>query len=610
LDPLLRARQEYERGAFGRAVEILGKSEDTESLLLRGVCLARERRFEEAKEVFGQLLEGAPDNFEALTWMSLLNKNRQGIGEAVKYAERAIQVRPDDAAGHGNLGSCYLYLRQPGAAIHAFSRAVELAPDSPEHRHNLGLAFQMDHNHREAIAQFRLAISLAPQAPQSYLALAGQYMQFGIAGKAIECLNQGLLLAPNSASMHTSMAAAFAMIRNDDAAEAHYRKAMELSLDAKAAYASWLVNQGRFDDANALYGELKQQKTLQGLAYYGIMQSRKLTPEDGEFLREMEDARNDPGLAPVSELHLNYALGRAYEQLKQYEQAMASFDRANELAFSIHNAGHPMDLDRMKRDREAVRAYFEAMGANTEGATGGPSPIFIVGMIRSGTTLLEQIVSSHRSVAPAGELRFWVEECAALVAGKGKPLNELAAEYREYGELIAGKAERFTDKMPLNFASLGIIQRCLPDARFIHIRRHPIDTCLSIYSTYFGNGPQFAYSRANIVAYYQQYLETMDFWRNAIPSGVFLEIDYEELIAQPETVIPEIINFCGLPWDEACLHHDQNNAPINTPSRWQARQPMYQSSMDRWKRYEPWLGEFSRLVPASFVDVLPNSGRF
>jgi hypothetical protein len=206
-------------------------------------------------------------------------------------------------------------------------------------------------------------------------------------------------------------------------------------------------------------------------------------------------------------------------------------------------------------------------------------------------------------VHSAGELQFWTEETVRLAFGIGMEdhpsLEALADEYLTYIEQLAGKSGRITDKMPLNFAYAGVIHRALPGARFIHIRRHPVDTCLSIYTTYYGAGPRFAYNKSNIVAYYREYLRVMGYWRERLPSDRLFELDYEDLISDPQSVIPRIVEFCGLPWDESCLHHDRNESAINTPSRWQARQPIYRTSVERWRRFEPWLGEFAELLQAS-----------
>lgn len=588
-------RRLFERGQYGEAIKLLNRRQEDyplepDALLLLGVCLARDRKVAEAKAIFLQLVSGDPNHFEALTWLALLSKNQTDISDALTFARRAIEVHPEDAAGYGTLGGCYLYLREAGPAIDAFRCAVERDPSVAEHHHNLGLAHQMAGRHREAIAEFKKAIELAPDAAQTYLVLAAQYSLFGIAGGALETLQTGLVHLPNSAALHTAIANAYTMVRNEDAAEHHHRRAMALSPDARGGFASWLIAQGRFEESEEIFSSLKADPRQRTFAYYGLMQSRKA---DSEFVREMETEANQ-ALPPISELYVNYALGKAKDQLKDYEGSMAHYDRANRVAFQIHNAGFPIDPDQLRKEMKRVTAAFESMPPGSSSL----APIFIIGMIRSGTTLLEQIVSSHSQVAAAGELRFWIEEGARLAANpSGTGLDALAKEYAEYTELIAGKSERITDKMPLNFAYAGLILRALPNAKFIHIRRNPIDTCLSIYTTYFAKGPQYAYSKANIVNYYRQYLEAMSYWRTQLPTESLLEIDYEDLISDPSSAVPRVITFCDLPWEEACLHHEKNEAAINTPSRWQARQPIYATSMERWRKFEPWLGEFAELKP-------------
>ncbi|HWD38759.1 MAG TPA: sulfotransferase [Fimbriimonas sp.] len=595
------ARQHYEQGAFGRALELLDRIErpTDHSILLRGVCLARIGHRDEAKSVFQGLLSKDPRSYEALTWMALLCKNRVEIEQAVRYAEQAVEVKPDDAAGYSTLGGCYLYMRRPQEAIGAFAHAAELAPDVAEHHHNLGLAYQIVRNNRAAVEQFREAIRLAPQAVQTYLVLAAHYSVFGLAGKAMEVLSQALIYSPESPELHAAIAQAYSGIRNDEAAERHFQKAMALAPDAKGAYAVWLINQGRFDEAAEIYERMLSKRQDRPLAFYGLTQAGK--PIGQDLLKEMQSASSGNQLPLGVEMLVNYALGKLAEKSRDYETAMRHYDSANGAAFRVHNEGNPIDPAQWPKDRAKTSRCYERLPKLPRDAASKGAPIFIIGMIRSGTTLMEQIISSHPLVAPAGELRFWIEQSAVLAATEGEVtperLADTANEYATYTQLIAGESDFITDKMPLNFAYAGIIHCALPDARFVHIKRNPIDTCLSIYTTYFGKGPEFAYKKSNIVAYYRHYLDTMEEIRRILPSDRLLEIEYEELIANPTSVIPAIIEFCGLPWDEACLHHERNDAPINTPSRWQARQPLYKTSTERWRKYEPWLGEFAGLLP-------------
>ena len=597
------ARQLHDRGAFAQAADLLltipedNRSQD-DGLLL-AVCLARLKRTQEAQTLFSQLLEKAPNCFEAVTWMAVLKKNRQDIKSAFDFANRAIQMEPKNAIGYGTLGACHLYERQAEEAIQAFEKAIRLAPDVAEHEHNLGLAYLMAHQHGKAITHLRQAIKLNPLNPNSYTVLASAYTLFGMAGKSIDCLSEGLSLIPNSASLHVAAAASFAMIHNEVAAEAHYRRALELSPGTRGAYATWLLNIGKFSQANEIFEEMILDDSDPAFAYYGIMQSHKLTESDTSLITKMEALLKKGGLRSGSEMYLQYALGRAEEQRQNFEKAMSHFNSANRLAYAINHAGHPTDPAEFPQQNAQVKELFEALAKQKVSGNSDATPIFIIGMIRSGTTLLDQIVSSHPAVASGGELRFWIEETLRIVATvktlTGEELVALSEEYVRYMRLLADDAVHITDKMPLNFAYAGVIHAALPSARFIHIRRNPIDTCLSIYTTYFGQGALFAYNKQNIVDYYKEYLRMMEYWRAQLPSDRLLEIDYEELIASPESVIPKVIEFCGLPWDDACLHHDQNQSAINTPSRWQARQPIYSSSIAKWKKYELWLEEFAEL---------------
>ena len=607
---LQSAHRAYGAGAFARALKALEQiPEDArgnrEYLLLYGACLARMRRGPEAVDRFAKLLAIDPDCHEALTWMAVLKRNPENIEEALGYARRAVALRPDDASGHGSLGSTYLSAQRPAEAIVAFERAVELVPDVAEHRHNLALAYLKAYRHDEGIAELREAIALAPRSPQNYLVLASTYAQFGMAGDAIECLLAGLDHLPDAAALHTALAQAFASIRNDEAAERHHRRALELSPEGRSGYATWLLNQGRFGEANTFLEEMLKDGSDPAFGSYGLMQSRKLTDSEADtaFVGEMEGRLRDPRLQPKGAMYLRYALGRAEEQRKRYGEAMAHFDEANRLAQRIYHAGRPLAPTRFAEENDQVRTLVEAMRDQPPASNPTESPIFIIGMIRSGTTLLDQIVSSHPAVASGGELRFWIEEGRRLAVQSAVPsdpqLRALAEEYVTYAQLLAGSAERITDKMPLNFAYAGLIHQALPNARFLHIRRHPIDIALSIWTTFFGQGPLFAYDKANIVAYYREYERSMAHWRATLPSDRLYELDYEALIADPSSVIPRVIEFLGLPWDDACLHHDQNQSAINTPSRWQARQPIYRTSVERWRRYEPWLSEFKDLEPAT-----------
>ena len=229
-------------------------------------------------------------------------------------------------------------------------------------------------------------------------------------------------------------------------------------------------------------------------------------------------------------------------------------------------------------------------------------PVFILGMPRSGTTLVEQILSSHPHVAAGGELPFW----SKVSRSRGSSANELsdalglaksAEDYRVLLAELGPGARRVTDKWPLNFEQIGLILTGLPDARIIHCRRHPVDTCLSMFFQNFWEGNEFAWDRGDLVFFYRQYERLMAHWRRVLPPDQLLELDYEKLIANREAETRRVLAFVGLDRDDACLAHERNTRVVKTASVWQARQPIYTTSVERWRRYEPWLGELRALLP-------------
>jgi hypothetical protein len=230
--------------------------------------------------------------------------------------------------------------------------------------------------------------------------------------------------------------------------------------------------------------------------------------------------------------------------------------------------------------------------------------VLILGMPRSGTTLVEQIISNHPGVRAGGELHFWNERGAAWhqsdEAGADAPfLAKAAADYLGVLRAIAPKAKRVTDKMPFNFLWAGLIHVAFPRAVIIHCRRAAVDTALSIHQTHFHPSLAFPTGGAELVSYFCSYQRLVGHWRSVLPQDRFIEVDYEDLTGAPEPVIRRIIAACGLAWDEACLRPESNQRAVRTPSKWQARQAIYRNSVARWRRYEPWLGPLRPLVDGS-----------
>jgi tetratricopeptide (TPR) repeat protein len=376
--------------------------------------------------------------------------------------------------------------------------------------------------------------------------------------------------------------------RPSPGAEAHLRQGQLLS------------EAGRFDEAAECFERSIELDPHDAAAYHGLVTSRKLTEQDAPLLARMEKQLGAAGTPPEQQMTFHFALGKALDDLRQYADAAAHFDAANRIRAALS----PFDRADFVRQIDGLiasftRGFFQAQAAL---GAGDEIPVLVLGMPRSGTTLVERIVSSHPKVAGGGELRFWRESRSRLAGASAASRARVAAEVREdYLRLLRSLgpgALRVTDKMPFNFLWLGLVHLLLPRARIVHCRRDALDTCLSIYQTQFTDNWGFAGDRGDLVAYYRQYARLMDHWRAVLPADRLLEVHYEEVTAAPEAAARRLIAFCGLPWDEGCVQPELNPGAVSTASKWQARQPIYRTSVERWRHYEPWLGELRELADA------------
>ena len=355
---------------------------------------------------------------------------------------------------------------------------------------------------------------------------------------------------------------------------------------------------GRFDEARACFERAIAIAPLLAGSYYDLVRCRRVTSDDG-LLRQMQGALTTPGLEAAQRHRLHLAIGKAADDLGDYALAMQHFDAADAVrrdSSSFDSAAFSTEIDRL-----IARCTREWITRAHELGCGDATPVLIIGMPRSGTTLVEQIVSMHPEVGAGDELNFWNQRGAEWhrsgAAGDERPfLAKGAADYLRVLRAIAPKAVRVTDKMPFNFLWAGLIHRAFPRAVIIHCRRAAVDTALSIHQTHFHPTLAFPTGGAELVAYFRSYQRLIDHWRSVLPADRFIDVDYQELTRAPEPVIRRIIAACGLAWDDACLRPECNPRAVKTPSKWQTRQPIYRTSVARWRRYEPWLGPLRALV--------------
>ena len=368
---------------------------------------------------------------------------------------------------------------------------------------------------------------------------------------------------------------------------------------AEAALADVLSAQGQFAEAIRHYDRAVAIDPRGFISWIGLAGAMKFAEADRPRLAAMQSVLALDGLSDKQRMALHSAIGKACDDLGDYQDAMAHFDAANRIRYLDARFDQPGFTDYVER---MIKHFTpELFSERAELGTTDETPLLIVGMPRSGTTLVEQIVSRQPAIAAGGELVYWTSlavppETADAADFTQESARALATAYLDVLRRISGAASRVTDKMPSNFLRLGLIHLLLPNARLIHCRRNPIDTCLSIYATLFDGKMDFAASKAALALYYKQYARLMNHWRKVLPPDRFTEVEYETLIANREVETRRLIAFTGLDWDEACLQPERNERVLKTASVWQARQPVYASSVERWRRYEPWLGELAALA--------------
>jgi tetratricopeptide (TPR) repeat protein len=534
--------------------------------------------------------------------------------DAIAPLRDAARLEPSNPIIQHDLGLACLEVGRVPDAIAALQRAVASNPRYTDAYFRLGIALEKLGNIRGAIVAYDRATALLPSLTEAWFRAGALVHTLGHRDEAIGRFRRAAATGGKTSFGRLGKARALLTEERNQEAELVLRKT--LALDPSNAMAHDLLGNllsefGRFDEARECFQRAITIAPLLAGSYYDLVRCRRVTSDDDGLVQRMETALATPGLEAAQRLRLHLAMGKAADDLGDYALAMQHLDAADAVrrdSLVFDSAAFSIEIDRL-----IARCTPEMMARAPELGSSGATPVLIVGMPRSGTTLVEQIVSMHPEVEGGGELNFWNERGAAWhrsgADGNETPfLAKAAADYLGELRAIAPKAARVTDKMPFNFLWAGLIHLTFPRAIIIHCRRAAVDTALSIHQTHFHPGLAFPTGGAELVAYFRSYHRLTDHWRSVLPADCFLEVDYEELTRAPEPAIRRIIAACGLPWHDACLHPEANPRAVKTPSKWQTRQPIYRTSVARWRRYEPWLGPLRALVDdASELD--PGSAR-
>lgn len=531
---------------------------------------------------------------------SLLRAGR--YEDAIAPLQQAARLVPYNPSVLSDLGLANLYCRRPPVAIDWFTRSLALRPNFAATHYHLGTALEQTGDDEAAVAAYRRAIALNPKLAKAHNRVATYLLAKGRRREAAEAYNQAAAAAGDT--IFGRLCRVRALMARDHTSEAEERLRHLIarhpsSSEAHALLGNLLAECGHFDEA-ATHLERSIALAPRDVSGYALLVlSRRLTEADRPLISGMLSRLEDGDLAELDRMKLHFALGKALDDLADYAGAMQHFDAANQVRYRSTR----FDRNELERriDRLISRFTCAFFAGNRAIGRDDETPVMVLGMPRSGTTLTERIISSHSRVGGGGELDFWNEHAPAWVEAETGRLaataDRLCTDYRRLLRSVAPDAARVTDKMPFNFLWLGLIHLIFPNARIVHCRRNPIDTCLSIYTNLFAMRWEFGSDRGDLAFYYRQYLRLMDHWRSVLPPARLLDVDYEDLTADPEGTARRLIAFCGLDWDPACLQPERNRDAVRTASVWQARQPIYRRSVERWRHYEPWLGELRQLVP-------------
>jgi tetratricopeptide (TPR) repeat protein len=638
---------------LGVSLNALGRTDEATASLLQAIALApsvasyhanlgevlrQQCRSVEAELALLSAIDLDPTNAQALNNLGIIHFERKQFEAAADYYRRALTSRPVMAEAHNNLGNALRVAGDPAGAMQAYQDALTHRETYPEAYNNLGTLLQQDGRAEEAERALKKAIAQNPHYAEAHNNLAQLYAAQDRDVDALRVLGEALKFAPDN--VQTLLITARIQNRRGNFAPAEQGVRTALKHDPECVDALILLGQvlhetDRFDEA---LQHLERAVAIapgypEALNFYGMAL---------KSVGRLEEARAQI----LKSLEINDAIYGAYANLNDlvdfstsvgeelFQRMDAIFEAAPDkeagqllplhfaYAKALEDRGeHVRALDhyilggRMKRaqfdyDEAETFAFFDAIMATfpkemfaqrTYEGISDDRLVFIVGMPRSGSTLVEQILASHPDVHGAGEVKHFSRTLGQLrdrfpsllkypeLMHQVTPaqLSIVASSYLSFMVDDAGPAKRITDKLLTNYFFVGLIHLLFPNARIVHTVRNPIDTCLSGFTKLFKDDMPHSYDLGELGRYYGKYSELMAHWEQVLPAGVMHRVAYEDMVADTETVAKDLISFLGLSWDEACLEFYRSNRPVKTASVAQVRKPIYRTAVDRWKKYGP-----------------------
>lgn len=608
-----KAQEEFRSGnlaaAMARIDELFRSYPNHRDVLVaRAILLANSGRGVEALELFKTLASKNLATSEALGWGSRLALDMHDFEAAEMLATKFAEVSPQLPLAHYYLANALRSRGKIEAGLSTIDKAIALDPNYAEAyitKAKLLEAWQMPGLAEDIYLQ---AMKLSPH-PAAALALATASIQNSRPEDAVSYIDQVEAKGPLHYQLLQVKAEALTHLNREEAADKYWNLAATSSPSAKAIWqlkALVEIVRGRFDVAEEQIFNLTKDQGHNPETFTIYAKGHRMVAEDQDLVDRMSDLSRSVAAAPYVLADFHYAIGKSFDDLKDYERAIGHFDEANRICYALHDAEHSYSFDEARAVTDFMISWATpdrfASFPNPQEST---LPLFIMGMMRSGTTLTETILSGHSLIKAGGEQSFWPAHGSEILSRNSSGfvaddnvLSELGKAYLSQLSRIAVRgSEKFVvDKNPANTDMIGFIHAALPHAKIIHTKRNAADTAISIWTIPVSREVRYAHNRQDIVFAYREYQRLMQHMEKVIPESRLRPVFYEELTSHPQEQISGLLEFIGVRSEPAAFHPENRARTIMTPSMFQARQPINRNSQERWRNYEPWLGEFAELV--------------
>ena len=589
------------------------RQEKANNLYKEGMALFRSKKFANAENAFKKAIKLNPKHADAYNDLGNLYQEWGRFKEAHNAYRKALKLVPKHPMLMNNLGSILLLQGDYGGAIHWLKESVKKAPDNAATFTNLGNSFRGLGDNARALRSFRRAVELDDKQAIYFCNLGRALLEDAALDEAVDCYQRALEINPNDSRAHLGLGRVWSAMGEFDKAVASCERAIEIDPGNAKCYnglAGVFEEHGDTEDAIANARKAISIDPGNVFAYQTLAWNTRYREYDPE-MEAMESLYSKKGLEDSKKSHLAFGLGKAYENIADYDKSIDFVLNATRLRRGMYD----YSIADAESQFEAIKQFFSPQFFSEFADSGADdkTPVFIIGMPRSGTSLVEQILASHPEVYGAGEMPDLEKVYHSIHGPDGdlqnhkfpQGLSKLdAAGFSKLGEMYVERMRRYapdakyiTDKLPHNFLRVGLIRAILPGACVVNCTRDPMDNCFSIFKTDFRKGHRYSYDMTELGRYYRLYQDLMDHWRETLPGFVY-DQGYEALVSEPRAQIERLLEHCGLPWDDACLDFHKTHRRVATASSAQVKRPIYKDSVNLWSRYEKQLEPLAQALQA------------